>query len=1133
MNDLPLWDDDAILPDEGPVRRRSDEPDAEFPDDFAEPGKPIDPSSADGGFAGGGIADGEQPAGPYSEQEYTEQEYTDQEAESEQPAEEPLVPIRKLPISRRLILTASTAAILTGWYALFAIFVTPLLSPVVMETRRQHEVGRIDNTRPRENRQMAQRWLASHPWAADAAYQARTANTFIYAETWEPVKQTGEIRFKPFAVILVRESEPGKEEAEPLVVAAESALLRFAEKLDFDKPNPQLGRLVGGVLEGAVTIRGDNNLSVEGRNFVFSEAACKVTSDHPVSFTHGMNRGQGIGLELDLIPGTGPVDPDKPHISGIRTVRLVRDVVMHLTSDTLAKQEDPQQADRKVENVRIKCAGQFEYLIEGHVATFQNQVDVLRPTGNEQYDNLQCDLLTLIFESTPKAGDPAVAAATPPGTPAAPAAPPVVPPVAPPATPVKGALGDNLTFRRMRAEGKEVLLSSQRSDFRARMAELTYDMQNRVVALRDAKQVQVVQALNDIQCPEITVVHDQPGKIVSVVCRGAGRFNSYAADKQQPGVRGPLAFSAEWLRQLRKYPDPETGLDIVEFEQQALLSQPGQMVLEGNIVKIWLTPDGQRTLSGTPDTGDEKGQPVQPKRLLALDKVAFASPEVVGETERLEIWFEEGRLADMPRPQAAVRSRFRLQPTALRRAVPQTVPGRQIGFMAVDDRLVAQVPAQNVSRGPNQSPPPATPRAPREAKPPMHVSADLIRVRTLRHDNKTEVAEIWNEGKVKVTQARDPGEPPMSIDGDRLHLLNYPDDKQIVQVVGTPAHIRDRGMEIEGADINLDRGRNFAHVDGAGVLRMPVKQSLDGKALKEAQMLDVWWKEQMQFDGHIARFFVDVRATMGENRMSCQEMHVTLSDRVSFSQKEMGEQKAEISMIFCQDTVDVENFEYKENRLTGIQRAHAFEFTLNQLTGDTTASGPGTLTFWRRGNGKRAGFSPTAAVQANKPLQTEQIDWEYTRIDFAGNMRGNMKQRKTSFFERVRIVYGPVNRSTDVIDEDHLPKDGGWMRCDRLDLHQHKQTTTTDGYVDMMGTGNSELDGRTAEGSFHALADVISYDQSKGLYVLRSAGTRKATIWRQEKAGAPTSHNVAQRMEFNPSLRTLKLDRGYGLDGLN
>ncbi len=187
---------------------------------------------------------------------------------------------------------------------------------------------------------------------------------------------------------------------------------------------------------------------------------------------------------------------------------------------------------------------------------------------------------------------------------------------------------------------------------------------------------------------------------------------------------------------------------------------------------------------------------------------------------------------------------------------------------------------------------------------------------------------------------------------------------------------------------------------------------------------------------------------------------------------------------------------------------------------------------WRRGNGKSAGLGATASVRVNKPLAAESAEWEYTRIDFKGRMDGNTNDRTTTFRDRVRVVYGPVSSSTAIIDEDDedkMPKDGGWMSCRELTLTQISATKTVPAYVTMRGVGEAILHGR----SFHAMAHIVTYDESKGLYILTGDGKRDATIWHEKTPGAAPRSVSAQGMEFIPALNPLTLTpAAYGQGSL-
>jgi hypothetical protein len=1041
-------------------------------------------------------------------------------------------------VDRRTLLTVSTAALLSGFYEAYAVFVSPLFSP---RNDLGTESARLQPDKappkPPENRRQAEKYLSDQPWTSDSKYQLRTDDSLFYFQEWEPIEQTGKVRFG-------RPGDPGAEPgfamiwrpkghdpaADPYTIVSESALVEFAEKFEITNPHP--GRVVGGALEGKVRIRGPDGLLIDTQNVNFAEGALRVWSDHAVRFFQGPHSGRGQGLELDLVPASGPLSDDKPAVSGVRTLRLRKDVAMELVSES-------ETAEKPDNTVFIDSQGPFEYEVEAHVATFHDRVRVKRPTERGQVDSLDCDLLTLIFE--PEEGAPAastIEARGENGGAAAGSAP---------------ASGRKLAFRRLRAEGRNVVLVSQRSELKGWMNDLTYDAQARVIALRHARQVRLIQRNNELLCPEVTVVLEEKGEIERAICRGAGKLFRYVSSMEgtnPPPQKKIVELAAQWQKQLQKMPDARTGLDLIEFEGRVVLNRGARESLQGEIVRIWVTPRGQQ-----PDNNDRGGddapagddeKSIQPRRMLALQDVAFASPQIAGRTQRLEVWFDEGSLPGTARPRAAtVRTQTSLRPPApaskpAATATTAVRPGssRSAAREGPAPPVVrGKTPAAKTGKSPS---PPAAAGQPRAKSPqqfetaesdsnsPLSVTADLIQVRTLREKetDDPQIAEVSTRGNVHITQDHHTGEAPLDIRGNRLDLWNYADSNQVIDVVGQPAHVRDRGVHLEGPLVHFDRGENEARVTGAGVLRLPVKNDLDGKPLAASEPLNVFWREKMEFDGQTAKFYDRVRTQLSGNEMNCEEMHVTFARRISFAADAPQSQETEVKFVLCRDNVELKNHEYRDNKLVSVRTARGAEFTLDRQTGRVTAQGPGTLVNWRRGNGKRAGLEPSSGVRANRPLEADTTEWEYTRIKFDGAMEGNTNERVSTFHERVRVVYGPVAHPTDEIDEDEesLPKDGGWMRCDTLQLTQHPETKKQPAYIDMVATGNTELDGR----SFHALAHSVSYDESKGVYILTGDGKREAIIWRETTPGGPRSEKPGQRMEFNPARNELKIISASG-----
>ena len=166
--------------------------------------------------------------------------------------------------------------------------------------------------------------------------------------------------------------------------------------------------------------------------------------------------------------------------------------------------------------------------------------------------------------------------------------------------------------------------------------------------------------------------------------------------------------------------------------------------------------------------------------------------------------------------------------------------------------------------------------------------------------------------------------------------------------------------------------------------------------------------------------------------------------------------------------------------------------------------------------------------------KAEQIRRDhYWRIDFVGTTTGNVRDRSSTFNDRIVVVYGPVKHPSDVIDPANLPatglpKNGGIMRCRKLQVTQHKKTPDQDEYVELLADGNAKLEGQR----FHGRADRIIYDESKEQYTLHSWAPRMATLWMQESIGGDYVPNVSQSITFKPKHHELHIHRGTVFGGV-
>jgi len=1057
---------------------------------------------------------------------------------------------------RRLLFTFLWAAGLFGSFAAYAAVVRPLISSSGVSDVRNSDLVMLAPKGLAANNLLATRYLSERPWTADADHQITRDDLVVFFDEAEPIDDDERaVRLKPFAMIWLQDTNKTGEQ--PVTIYCDSAIIQFERPFgNTTKPDP--GPIVSGSLEGDVYVKGPDNLSLTGRNFSFSKSLMQIFCDSAVRFTYENHSGQAHRMHVDLIGEKDADEKDELTVTGIKNVQLIQDVLMNLVYEEEAAGGKADPVD-----VTVRSDGSFNFDVVANKATFQENVSVeaVRRSESSETDRLDdCDLLTLIFAegevksstsaeplNVAHAGASAETMATGDAS---------------QGTARSMGLGSRLVFQRLSADGKIVTLSSTKNKMTTKMSRLVYDGQSKVAELTrpEPEGVQVLQGMSELHCPLILLAQDERGDLAHIRCRGAGWLRH--ADPET----GSSDLTAVWKKELRKRPDPnDSVLDVIELDGQAIVRQPvEQFSLAADFIRLWVDRQNSGGGASANRSAGASTQGIRPRRLHAENNVDMRNPDLHMSGNILRVWFE-----DQPSPAAV--SRLDRSPRVVQQANNTLLPMATIR----DDlgrrpsrRLLRRTSGtkrfilKSAQGGPvipdNPAPRAAQPGAPASPTPvrnslferpmaaePVRVVAETIHVQVIRGDElrDSQVAQVWTQGNVSVTQPDEAGGPPTKITGDILHIVRRSDADQLMHVKGEPAHINNPEFHIAGNDVHLDQGKNKAWVDGPGLLERSVAQDLDGNKLDQPDTLQVRWDGKMEFDGLTAVFWNNVRTKLAENEVDCNDMHVVMSKAISFTRgSPAGEsklaQRAEIAKIICKNGVELRSRVVEDNKLVEIRQGYVNDFTLDQQTGDTTATGPGHIISWRWGPSGLGGFSQTTTVHANRSKKTKPPGWTASRIEFVGTMQGNQKQSTSTFNDGVQITYGPVSRPGELIDPDQLPADAGWMRSESLDVTQRKLRDSEQTFVELVAHGNAELDGTinrqnsrdTRPQTFTARADEITYDGSTGWYRIWSLGKPQAHIWLQPEPGAEAKKGVSQQIQLNPSTGAIRLDQTTGLD---
>jgi lipopolysaccharide export system protein LptA len=982
--------------------------------------------------------------------------------------------VKRLAIGFAVVLTA---------YWLYALLAVPWIEPQARWQEKDGGDGPILPPAAPQYRLQLAKWFSPDAWERESPKVLKTEQGMLLFQDYKPLDD-GRMEVKPFTLVFFAGGNSASDEKDPrplIMRAPDGALLHFDRPLDLGRA--EIGRLIGGRLLGEIKIhspetdlgKGDD-LEIVTRNVQIDQQ--QVFTPHDVRFRYGQSHGSGRILSIALLPPNDAAGGKKKSssASGVKSLELVHVDKVHLHVGGNDKPQPP---------LEITCQGPFQFDFQQHIATFEDRVDVMRVHPNGPSDQLNCQLLEVHFESREASTAPTTATATTTQTEATAAA---TAANQDSATGAPSQAMSSLDVRRIVATGHPVVLRAPSAGATARGERLEYDLKTRRIRLEDSKKVMLRDQHHEIEALQVEYQLADPGRLGQIWSAGPGIIRGQLGEDQ------PQPFEVVWNKELLLRPHEQDH--VVSMTGGSSVKFPAMGSLAGEEIHLWLREVPQQP----PADGDGKTRySIVPDRMMALGKVQLDSQQLSGRTSRLEAWFVE--------------------------VVSQSAGG-MIGA------------AQQTS---NSSSSPTSPLAlsgnSRDALPvqKFDVTGDLLRVQLLRQDQKTSVGDVTVDGNVRfvetVMRTAEPGQVPLSITGSLLQLRSASSDRATAKVTGQPAQVVARGLTMNGATIQLDRGANRLWIDGPGQMTLPASRDLPGPLPSNAQRqspaanITVGWKGRMDFNGSTVHFERDVKAQSDQRFALAGTLDVTLTRRVDFANP--GETDGiDVRELAFGDGVYIENRSYELRELVSLDQMQSRNLSIDQQTGGIYADGPGWVNSVRRGGDALSTTSPQPPA-ASGNSSSKQLN--YLHVDFQRAMVGNVNKREIQFLDQVKTVYGPVASWDDKLDasrRDGLGEDGVLMTCDKLTVLEMGTPVAGRRPFELEATGNTLVEGRT----FTARAERISYAESKQLLVLEGNGRADAELWRQTRIGGPTSRAAARKILYWRTDNRIEVDDARFLD---
>ena len=994
-----------------------------------------------------------------------------------------------------------------------------LLSPL-LDVKRREQPGsplRPESSQPSSAKELARHWFPADSWVARCGNDLHDGQRYLYYETSTTTDDGYTLKATPVALLWLDEHPQAN--SVPVTVLADGARLRTSEKLSLDSGG--IGRIVGGVLDGSVRVRGPRNLRIDGDTFSISEDSLTLTSSHPVKFGWEDHIGEAAsGVEIVMhTPQEGLQRDGLLSVSDVSEVRLNGRVSCNMVFRA-------RRADEEDIRIRVTAADGFKFDVDTRIATFyglhkrsqssggrpQDQVHVTRFASDGTKDQLVCSQLKMVFR-------PEVSAVTGEVQPG------------------------RLRLEHVIAEGEQVVFQSEAHGVTAWMTELAYFVDERRIQMRNTNRnaedrplpVAIKQDGSLLRVSELQILHSAAGDVQRLECRGPGIV--WHEQSVNAGV-----MSAHWLGSMMIHESADGRQRVIQLNGDAGVGQ-SQLGFELSARQIVMKLRNEATAAASgvpPATREANADPLdlrslRPEELTATGNVFLKSPDANGTIrQQLTVKFD-----------------------------PSVANALSDAASSSDTAVADSNPATELADGTGQS------------EPPVAFSADIlqatVRQAAVRQNSalqdtagrgtaaenaanrsrRMQLANVWLTGQVELVRQDVDPDKSFTASGNSLQAFHGLHDTREIKLFGDPASIVVGRQKLEGKRIDVDEGPGSLKVDGSGRLRMVTDQGFDGKLLPHPTPMDIYWSEVMSFQGREAHFVGNIRVVMKDGQtqdleLTCAGLKVFFNreialggnpaDRsfsVSAAAGDTSGQQMDIVRIECESVVNFRLDELLDGTVRARHRARVVDLKVDTETGDFHALGPGWISSTTPDTEGPLQTTATASARANAPARIDGSAFVFVKAEFIGDLTGNLQQQNATLAHHVRGIFAPVRDigeqvSVDTVPTDQLPDNVGILRAEKLEAAAIPATGGQPDSFSLTASDNARIESRPFSGN----ADVITYDHSKQQFILRAEGNRTASVRYRAGISGEYANIDGRRFEYYSATNRLAFNSISSISGV-
>ena len=967
---------------------------------------------------------------------------------------------------KRLLYALVSFIVLVAVFTVYRFLLTPLIVPATPVAAPQTTYIEVSEAPPQIKR--LEEYFKDDEWESRQPIVIEKPEFAVLLQKYESTTDD-QLRIKPCTFIFFPEGRPSSDQEKPVVIlrAPGGAILEFEGGCDLARA--KVGQLQGGRLLGEVSIRSQDPENDPEKTFSLVTRDVELREDRlwsrqDVIFQLGKNRGQGRGLQMQFSLDNKPeTTEDKKKIQTVQRIELFQDVKLQLSLPAKPLlPNDPFADSVTTPSEPEETSTPVEVQCRGR---FRWDSDKMLATFEDQVDVTRHHLESPPDRMTCDALSIHFEQTNKLGS----------------KKDNSASITTNLQPTLLIADGNPVKISTPTWQATAQGNHLEVDLKTQQLILKGKKPVTLTHQQSSLTAMDIDYRPGKKGALGTLRATGPGRLIS--AEDNKSGA----TFEASWKQVLEMKPH-EKG-QVISILGGGRIQHAEASALQAEKIWLWLDRIPESTQK---NTGIEKQNARDnwiPHSALALENVRMHGEKLSAVSDRLEVWFEQ-RSNNKPNE---------------KNHPPEQNTFLDSAFGSNNQRDSKDKKNQDVLESH------------------YHIRGDLIQLTlAMSGQGRPTPTAASVSGSVELTE-QGTDLPPITVHGDHLDLFDADTPDAVVSLTGRPAQATGRSASITGKTLHLERGTGRMWVQGAGAMQIPLNRDLEGKQLREVELLDITWNGRMHFDNTTIAFEKDVNAKTKNQQLQTAELKVTLNQQLNFS-RPVDRDALELKQISCTGGVRLINREVTNGREETLDQLTTTDLTIEQPSGRLTARGPGTVTSVRNGVGAKSSLLFTASPNQSAPIldRNQQASINYLKVEFTRGIIGNVHQRELTFLEQVLCTYGPVNHRHEkvVVDPTVGPLgDQVVLNCEQLTVRQMGSKKGTERPVEMEAVGNSRLRGE----SFRASGHRLTYTTGKELFVLEGAGETFAQLSRKIKNAAP-SNLSAQKIYFWRTENRVQMD---------